>query len=102
MSLRRVSLIQGPPGPPGTVQGSPTPWTPGLIANGGFAVTTVTVTGAIVGFAALPAWSAALPDGVFLTAQVTAANTVKVYMFNFSGSGQTPSAGNVYVEVLTQ
>lgn len=101
-ALRRVSLIQGPPGPPGTVQGVPAAWTPGLIHTGAFASLVVPVTGAVLGFAALPAWSVALPDGVFLTAQVTSGGSTKVYMWNFSGSDQTIAAGNVYVECLVQ
>ena len=101
-SLRRTSQIQGPPGPPGTAQGTPAAWTPGAISNGAFASLSVAVTGANVGFACFPAFSLVLPDGVWLWAQTTVAGTVKVYMFNISGSPQTIGAGTIYVEVLTQ
>jgi hypothetical protein len=101
-SLRRTALIQGPPGPPGTVNAAPASWSPGTIDSGAFAKTTVSVTGSLVGYAAFAAWSAALPDGVFLWAQTTTAGTVTVYMFNLSSSNQAITAGDVYVEALTQ
>lgn len=103
MMIIRTLLIQGPAGPPGTVRGTPTVWNPGLIANGAFAKTTVTVTGAQVGLPCLtPAWTAVLPDGVITWAQCTAANTVAVYILNLSGSPQTIAQANVYCEALTQ
>lgn len=101
--LRRTTLIQGPAGPPGTVRGPVTGWTPGAIASGSFVKTTVSVTGALVGFPCLaPAWSVALPDGVFTWAQVVSNGTVAVYMMNLSGATQTIVAGSFYVEVLNQ
>ena len=102
-NLRRTTLKQGPPGPPGTQRSAPTSWTPGVITNGSFAKLVVTVTGALTGFPCLPpAWSIALPDGVWLYGQVTSASSVTVYMMNNSGVSQTIAAGVVYVEVLNQ
>lgn len=100
-ALRRTTLIQGPPGPPGVVNAAPQNWTPGSILNTAFATTTVAVAGSLVGYPVLPpAWSAALPDGVWLTAQCKVAGTITVYMFNNSGSTQNITAGQVYVEAL--
>jgi hypothetical protein len=85
------------------VNAAPASWTPGSINNGAFASTTVTLTGALVGYPVLPpAWSAALPDGVFLYGQTKVAGTVTVYMVNLSGSTQVIAAGDVYVETLVQ
>lgn len=101
-SLRRTALLQGPPGPPGVVKSAVTAWTPGSINNNAFASLAVTVTGAIVGLPCIPpAWSVALPNGVFTWAQCTSAGSVTVYIFNMSGSTQVIAAGNVYVEALT-
>jgi hypothetical protein len=101
-ALRRTILIQGPPGPNTIIQAAPASWTPGAIDSGAFAKTTVSLTGSVVGLPVLPpAWSAALPDGMWLSGQVTTAGTVTVYMFNLSGSTQTIGAGYVYVEALT-
>ncbi len=97
--IRRTSLVQGPPGAP-TNKSAATAWTPGAILNGAFASLAVSVPGAAVGFAALAAWSAVLPDGVWLWAQVTTTGNTKAYMFNNSGSTQTPAPGTVFVEVM--
>jgi len=74
-------------------------WTPGAVLNGATASQSVTVNGAMVTSPAWAAWSAALPAGVILTAQVTAANTVLVTLINLSGSTQTIAAGTVTATV---
>lgn len=66
---------------------------------GGFASTTVAVAGAQPGNRVLAALSGPLPDGVALTAQVTAAGTVGVSAFNLSGTAQTLS-GTLTVQVF--
>jgi hypothetical protein len=95
----RTSLVQGPPGPVGTFLAATLAWTPGAVTNGSNVQTTVTVNGAMVTSPAWAAWSAALPAGVILTAQVTAANTVTVTLLNLSGSTQTIAAGTVTATV---
>lgn len=100
-ALRRTTLLQGPPGPPGAVEASAS-WTPGSLSPAAIVSLNVTVTGALVGFPAWAGWSTTLPDGVFFWAQVTAPNTVRVSMINASGSNQNISAGTVLVEALIQ
>ena len=97
-ALRRTSLIQGPAGPP-TNSGSAS-WTPGAVSSGAFVSTTVTVTGQVVGVPVWASFSLVLPDGVILWVQTTATSTVKVYLFNNSGSPQTIGAGTLLVEGL--
>lgn len=96
----RTKMIQGPPGPPGTLKNTGN-WTPGLILNGASASLTVTVTGAATGMTALGAFSLALPAGVIISAAVTATNTVVLTIANFSGSSQTLAAGVATAEVFT-
>lgn len=55
------------------------------VADGATASTTVTVTGAIFGDHATASLNVFVPAGVLITAQVTAANTVTVTVFNKSG-----------------
>lgn len=76
------------------VQGSKT-WDPPSVANREGATTTVTVTGAALGGLAVASWSVALPDGVDLTAKVTAADTVTVTLWNLSGSTQDIASGTL-------
>jgi hypothetical protein len=77
-----------------------TTWDPPSTLTGAVsAVKTVTVTGAVVGDFALASLSAALPAGVHLTAEVTAADTVSVYLVNLSGSTQDVASGTLSVRV---
>lgn len=101
-SLRRTTLKQGPPGPPGAKNGTPTNWTPGTIANGAYASTTVACVGAVVGLPALAAWTTVLAAGLVLYAVTSAADVVTVYLFNHSGSSASVSAGVVQVKAFTQ
>lgn len=71
-----------------------TTWTPGLIANGAVAQTTVTVNGAALRMTAVAAYSVALPAGCFISAHVSAADTVTVTIGNLSGAGATPTAAS--------
>jgi hypothetical protein len=96
---QRTQLIQGPPGPMGSFLAATAAWTPGAVLNGATASTTITVNGAMVTSPAWAAWSASLPAGVILTAQVTVANTVLVTLINLSGSTQTITAGTVTATV---
>lgn len=86
----------------GFIRSEPTSWTPGLIADGDVAQTTVTVQGAVLRMTALAALSTALPTGCFISAAVTAANTVTVTIGNMSGGNQTPTADSTLrVDVLS-
>jgi hypothetical protein len=85
--------------PPRVVTGTAT-WSPGAIANGASATTTLTVTGAAVGdpaAASLPTLTVA--GAVHITARVTAANTVSVTIRNDSGSSTTPASGTLRATV---
>jgi len=74
-------------------------WTPGAIANGSYATTTVTVSGCVVGDFVLCSYGA-MQAGLFLDAAVSAANTVTVNLGNLSGASITPAADYIYVLVL--
>lgn len=62
-----------------------TSWDPASVASGASVSTTVTVTGAAIGDMVLPTLSVAVPAGVILTANVTAADTATVTLSNLSG-----------------
>ena len=99
-ALRRVSLIQGPPGPPGLIEvvGN---WTPGTVTAGAIASTTVALANAVPG---LPAWAAASPAlaaGCVLFAQCPVAGSVRVDLVNLTGTSQTPGILTLTVEALT-
>lgn len=72
----------------------------GTVAAGAVSTQTYTVNGAQVGDYALASMSIALPSGVLLHGQVTAANTVTVTLYNLSGSEQTIGAGSLRVGVI--
>lgn len=59
------------------------------IASGSFASVNITMTGAAVGNNVSAVSGTVLDNGVFLTAEVTATNTVRVTMWNFKGSATT-------------
>lgn len=77
-------------------------WTPGTVANGGWNSATVTVNNAQPGDPAVVGFTAALPAGMWLTAFVSAPNTVLVTLFNLTGSPQTIGAGILHVTVLPE
>ena len=95
----RTLLVQGPPGPAGKFSSNSLIWTPPSTANGGFSSTTLIVTGVVVGQNAHAAFSVDVTPGAFFVAQVSAANTVRVLFYNFTGAPYTPGAGTVWVDV---
>jgi hypothetical protein len=74
-------------------------FTPGEIAAGGYATTTVTVTGAVAGDIVLRSFEA-MQAGLLLDAAVTSANTVTVTLANVSGAAVTPASANLHILVL--
>jgi hypothetical protein len=74
-------------------------WTPGTIADGASASTTVTVTGSVLGFIAMASFSLSIAD-LSISAQVTAFDTVTVVITNNTGSPVTLGAGFVRVLVI--
>jgi hypothetical protein len=75
-------------------------WDPPSTATGALSTaTTVTLTGAALGDNVKASFSLALPDGCYLVAQVSATNTVKVQLANFSGSTQDLASGTLRVTV---
>jgi hypothetical protein len=74
-------------------------WDPASIAVGGNAVTTVSVPGATPGDYALVSFSIDL-QGLTISAQVSAADTVKVVLDNNSGAAVDLGSGTVRVLVL--
>lgn len=98
---RLTEQIQGPPGP-GKFLSASASWTPGSIASGTVASTTISVPGAVVGQPAAVGFSVDLAAGAFMLAQVSAANTVRVIFLNLTGSPYTPGAGVVTAFVLVQ
>jgi hypothetical protein len=74
-------------------------WTPGTIANGSSASTTVTVTNVVDGWIALASFSLSL-GGMSISAAVNAANAVTVTITNNTGGALTLGAGVVRVLVI--
>lgn len=80
-------------------------WTPNLtgtatvdwpsVADGAMASQTVTVTGCAIGDIAEATMSVAIPAGVQITANVTAANTVTVTLVNRSGAAVDLASGTL-------
>jgi hypothetical protein len=67
----------------------------GSVADGAFESTDVTVTGAVLGDFAAASFSLDLPNGCWLSAHVSATNTVTVTLHNESGSSQDLASGTV-------
>ena len=84
--------IQAPP-----LRGSAT-YDPASLADGAGATTTVTVTGAALGDSAEAAFSLST-QGIILSAQVTAANTVTVRFQNETGGTIDLASGTLYATV---
>jgi hypothetical protein len=74
-----------------------TGWNPGPLPDGAVATTPVTVTGATFGDPCSVGLSVAVPGGMLLTANVTAANTVTVTLFNKTGGTVDLAGGTVWV-----
>lgn len=75
-------------------------WDAGSIADGAMTSTTVTVTGAILGYMALACLSVAVPVGAVLAAQVTATDTVTVTLINHTGSVLDLASATLRADVL--
>lgn len=75
-------------------------WDAGNIADGNMTSTTVTVTGAALGDVASASLTTAVPAGALLTANVTAANTVTVTLFNKTGGDLDLASGTLKAEVV--
>jgi hypothetical protein len=74
-------------------------WTPGTIANGASAFTTVTVTDVVLGWIAVASFSLSIAN-MSISAQVTGASTVTVVITNNTGSSVTLGAGVLRVLVI--
>jgi hypothetical protein len=74
-------------------------WDPPSVAAGAFTSTTVTVAGCAVGDCVQVGFTPAVPAGVILTGQVTAANTVTVTLVNHTGAAVDLAAGTLLVRV---
>lgn len=85
-------------GPYRTLFGT-TGWNPPPLVDGATTTTTVTVTGASVGDPCSAGLSVAIPGGMLLTANVTAANTVTVTLFNKTGGTVDVPGGTLWVHV---
>ena len=69
------------------------PWSPGTIFSGEFSRTTVKIPGLEVGQARPMAWSAPLPDHIFMMSEVVDKDTVRVTLFNVGAEYVTVPAG---------
>lgn len=63
-------------------------WTPGVIANGGFASASVTVRGLSPPMPVVVGFTQAIPAGCILHAACTSSDTVVITLYNFSGVPQ--------------
>ena len=79
--------------------GDTTTWDPGAIASASFASKDITVTGAALLDFALASFSLDVQD-LQLDAQVTAANTVTVTLYNNTGGSVNLASGTVKVLVF--
>lgn len=85
--------------PQTSLTGSKT-WDPPSVADGAMTSTTVTVTGVAFGDFIRASFSQALPAGMQLTAEVTAANTVTVTLVNHSGGTLDIASGTLRVMTI--
>lgn len=74
-------------------------WTPGAVATSAQASTSVTVPGAAYGDFVMVS-CASITAGMFLTALVDSADTVRVLVHNLSGGSITPPSTTYYVRVM--
>lgn len=75
-------------------------WDPPSLANGGFAVNNMTVSGAVVGDICMVSFTNSLATGNFLSCFVEAANAVRVVLHNETGGGFDLASGTVRVALL--
>jgi type 1 fimbria pilin len=84
--------------PPRVLTGTAS-WTPGAIGAGAGATQSVTVTGAALGDPVAVGYNQNLQDGLVLTGEVSAANTVTAQLRNVTAGSLTPTAGTVRATV---
>lgn len=75
-------------------------WAPGALSALGYATTTATVTGAVVGDMVLASLTTQVTNAAMLTAHVSAANTVTVVIYNPTSTAMTIASGTLKVLVL--
>lgn len=75
-------------------------WDPASIADGAVTFTSVTVTGAVLGDAAVASLTTALPNGCTILAAITAADTAIVTVHNKSGAPQDIPSSTLRVRVF--
>lgn len=83
----------------GTIRGSKA-WDPPSIPDNDIRSTTVTVSGVALGEFALASFSLALPDGMTISAYVSATNQVRVTLRNQTGGAVDLGSGTLAVAVL--
>lgn len=76
-----------------------TTWDPASINSAETDFATLTVTGAAVGDLVTVSFSQTIPDGLILTAQVSATNTIRVTLLNSTASPVDLSSGTIRVQV---
>ena len=74
-------------------------WDPGSVSDGAMTSTTVTVTGAVLGYGASAHLSVAVPAGAILGANVTAADTVTVTLINHTGGALDLASSTLTADV---
>lgn len=74
-------------------------WNPASLANGARESIAVTVTGAALGDTVAVGFTTAVPAGMIITGQVTAANTVTVTLYNINAGAQDLASGTVRADV---
>lgn len=86
-------------GPRRTLRASTT-WDPASVADAGVATTTLTVTGAAVGDPAVASLSTMGTSTLLISAHVTAANTVRVTLYNRNGGAVDCASGTLTAMVF--
>lgn len=77
-----------------------TAWNPAAIASGAVGAVSVNVPGAVVGDPCVASFDKVLTNNVLISAHVSAANTVRVVLFNKEGVSVDLPAGTVRVKVF--
>lgn len=75
-------------------------WTPGTIANGGFASATVTVRNVNPPAPATVGFTQSLPAGMNLVAIITGPETATITLYNNTGAPQTIGLGTLQVTAI--
>lgn len=80
------------------VYAASTTWDPPDIATGTYTTKDVTVTGCDYGDKVNVAFSIQITDGAFMIGQILSADTVRVYLYNFTGANYNLGSGTVSVQ----